>query len=141
MAQILDEDLRQSVVLIAILGLFAGVALALAAVGIYVVVAHAVAQRTHEIGVRMALGATIGDVLPLVMRQGFAPVGAGLTVGIGAAIGASQLLREILYGVTPTDAVTYGSVMAILAAVALVACLAPARRAAKIDPLLALRSE
>jgi putative ABC transport system permease protein len=141
MARILEEDLRQSVILIAILGLFAGVALALAAVGIYGVVAHAVAQRTHEIGVRMALGAVIGDVLLLVMRQGFTPVAVGLAVGIGAAVGASQLLRSILYGVTPTDPVTYASVVAILAAVALVACIAPARRAAKVDPLLSLRSE
>jgi putative ABC transport system permease protein len=100
-----------------------------------------VAQRTHEIGVRIALGAAIGDVLSLVVRQGFAPVAAGLGVGIAAALGASQLLGSILYGVTPTDAVTYASVVAILAAVALVACIAPARRAAKVDPLLALRSE
>ena len=141
MARILEEDLRQSVILITILGIFAGVALALAAVGIYGVVAHAVAQRTHEIGVRIALGAAVGDVLSLVVRQGFAPVAAGLGVGIAAALGASQLLGSILYGVTPTDAVTYASVVAILAAVALVACIAPARRAAKVDPLLALRSE
>ena len=141
MAQILEEDLRQSVILIAILGLFAGVAVALAAVGVYGVVAHAVAQRTHEIGVRMALGAVIGDVLLLVLRQGFTPVAVGLAVGIGAAVGASQLLGSILYGVTPTDPVTYASVVAILAAVALVACIAPARRAAKVDPLLSLRSE
>jgi putative ABC transport system permease protein len=141
MGQILEEDLRQSVILIAILGLFAGVALVLAAVGIYGVVAHAVAQRTHEIGVRMALGAVIGDVLLLVMRQGLTPVAAGLAAGIGVAAGASQLLSSILYGVTPTDPVTYASVVTILAVVALVACIAPARRAAKVDPLLSLRSE
>jgi putative ABC transport system permease protein len=141
MAQILEEDLRQSVILIAILAVFAGVALALAAIGIYGVVTHAVAQRTHEIGVRMALGAVISDVLVLVMRQGFTPVAAGLALGIGAAMGVSQLLRSILYGVTPTDPVTYASVVTILAAVALVACIAPARRAAKVDPLLSLRSE
>jgi ABC-type antimicrobial peptide transport system permease subunit len=141
MAQILEEDLRQSVILIAILGFFAGVALALAAVGIYGIVAHAVAQRTHEIGVRMALGAVVGDILFLVMRQGSTPVAVGLAVGIGAAVGVSQLLGSILYGVTPTDPVTYASVVAILAAVALVACIAPARRAAKVDPLVSLRSE
>jgi putative ABC transport system permease protein len=100
-----------------------------------------VAQRTLEIGVRVALGAVIGDVLLLVMRQGFTPVAVGLAVGIGAAVGVSQLLGSILYGVTPTDPVTDASVVAILAAVALVACIGPARRAAKVDPLLSLRSE
>jgi ABC-type antimicrobial peptide transport system permease subunit len=89
----------------------------------------------------MALGAVIGDVLLLVVRQGFTPVAAGLAVGIGAAVGVSQLLESILYGVTPTDPVTYASVVTILAAVALVACIAPARRAAKLDPLFSLRSE
>lgn len=141
MAQILAEDLRQSVILAGILGLFAAVALALAAVGIYGVVAHAVAQRTHEIGVRMALGAALGDVLSLVLRQASTPVLAGLGVGIGAALGASQLLGSILYGVRPTDAVTYASVGLILTAVAFIACIAPARRAARLDPLIALRSE
>ena len=80
-------------------------------------------------------------MLPLVMRQGFTPVAVGLAVGIGAAVAVSQLLGSILYGVTPTDPVTYASVVAILAAVALVACIAPARRAAKVEPLLSLRSE
>lgn len=141
MAQILAEDLRQSVILAGILGLFAAVALALAAVGIYGVVAHAVAQRTHEIGVRMALGAALGDVLSLVLRQASTPVLAGLGVGIGAALGVSQLLGSILYGVRPTDAVTYASVGLILTAVAFIACIAPARRAARLDPLIALRSE
>jgi putative ABC transport system permease protein len=141
MAQVLEEDLRQSVILIAIFGIFAGVALVLAALGIYGVVAHAVAQRTHEIGVRMALGAAIGDVVNLVVRQGFTPVAVGLAVGLAAGLAVSRLMSSVLYGVTATDPVTYVSVVGILAAVALLACAVPARRAARVDPLLALRAE
>ena len=141
MAQILEEDLRQSVVLIAIIGIFAGVALALAALGIYGVVSHAVAQRTHEIGVRMALGAALGDVIRLVVRQGLTPVVAGLAIGVAGGLGLSRLMAGILYGVTPTDPVTYAAVIGVLAAVACLACAIPARRAARIDPLLAIRSD
>ena len=141
MAQILDEDLRQSVVLIGILGVFAAVALVLAALGIYGVVAHAVAQRTREIGVRMALGAALGDVVRLVARQGLTPVAIGLAFGAAAGVAVSQLMTSVLYGVTPTDPVTYAAVAGILAIVSLVACIAPAMRAARIDPLLAIRSE
>jgi putative ABC transport system permease protein len=141
MMQIVEEDLRQSVVLIAILGIFATLALALAALGIYGVVAHAVAQRTHEIGVRMALGAAIGDVMGLVVRQGFTPVAGGLIAGLAAGLGVSRLMRSILYGITPSDPVTYGAVVLVLAVVALVACAAPARRAARVDPLTAIRAE
>lgn len=141
MAQVLEEDLRQSVILIAIFGIFAGVALVLAALGIYGVVAHAVAQRTHEIGVRMALGAAIGNVVNLVVRQGFTPVAIGLAVGLAAGLAVSRLMSTLLYGVTATDPVTYVSVIGILSAVALLACIAPARRAARVDPLLALRAE
>ncbi len=141
MEQILEEDLRQSVVLIRLFGVFAVVALILAALGIYGVVAHAVAQRTHEIGVRMALGAAIGDVVRLVVRQGLVPVAAGLAIGIGAGLGISRLLTSILYEVAPTDPITYVTVVVVFAAIALLACVAPARRAARIDPLLAIRSE
>jgi len=141
MAQVLEEDMRQNVLLIGVMGVFAGVALVLAALGIYGVVSHAVAQRTHEIGVRMALGAALTDVVRLVAQQGFTPVAVGLAVGLAAGLGASRLIAGILYEVKPTDPVTYLSVIAILAAVALVACIAPARRAARVDPLLAIRSE
>jgi putative ABC transport system permease protein len=141
MAQILEEDLRQSVVLIGIIGIFALVALVLAALGIYGVVAHAVAQRTHEIGVRMALGAAVGDVIGLVVRQGILPVAGGLAAGMAVALGVSRLLGSVLYGITPTDPVTYATVALVLAAVALVACAAPARRATRVDPLVAIRSE
>jgi putative ABC transport system permease protein len=141
MAQVLDEDMRQNIVLIGIMGIFAGVALVLAALGIYGVVSHAVAQRTHEIGVRMALGAALGDVVRLVTRQGLTPVAVGLAIGIAAGLAVSRLLAGMLYGITPTDPVTYGSVIAILAGVALLACVGPARRAARVDPMLALRAE
>jgi predicted permease len=139
MAQILDEDLRDTVVLVAVLGIFAGIALLLAAVGIYGVVSHAVAQRTQELGVRMALGATSADVLRLVVRQGLVPVAGGLALGLTGSLGASRLLRGVLYGVAPTDPVTYAAVVVILAATALLACIAPARRAARVGPLTALR--
>jgi len=138
---VLDEDMRQNIVLIGIMGIFAGVALVLAALGIYGVVSHAVAQRTHEIGVRMALGAALGDVVRLVTRQGLTPVAVGLAIGIAAGLAVSRLLAGMLYGITPTDPVTYGSVIAILAGVALLACVGPARRAARVDPMLALRAE
>jgi predicted permease len=141
MAQVLEEDMRQNVLLIAIMGMFAGVALVLAALGIYGVVSHAVAQRTHEIGVRMALGAAVRDVIGLVARQGLVPVLTGLVLGLGAGLGVSRLMAGVLYGVAPTDPVTYLSVVAILTGVALLACVAPARRAARVDPLLAIRAE
>ena len=141
MEAIVEEDLRTSVVLIAILGVFAAVALTLAALGIYGVVAHAVAQRTHEIGVRMALGAAAGDVVALVVRQGFTPVAAGLLAGLAAGLAVSRLMRGMLYGITPNDPVTYAGVVLTLVAVGLIACLSPARRAARIDPLLAIRAE
>jgi putative ABC transport system permease protein len=141
MAQVLEDDMRQNVLLIAIMGIFAGVALVLAALGIYGVVSHAVAQRTHEIGVRMALGAALRDVVTLVARQGLTPVVIGLVLGLAAGLGVSRLMSGILYGVTPADPVTYASVAAILSCVALLACIAPARRAARIDPLSAIRAE
>ncbi len=141
MAQILVEDLRQSVVLIGIIGIFALVALALAALGIYGVVAHAVAQRRHEIGVRMALGAAVGDVIRLVVRQGLVPVAAGLAIGISAGLAVSQAMKGVLYGVTPGDPITYATAAIVLIAAALLACAAPARRATRVDPITAIRSE
>ena len=141
MAQILVEDLRQSVVLIAIIGIFALVALALAALGIYGVVAHGVAQRTHEIGVRMALGAAVGDVIRLVVRQGLVPVAIGLAIGISGGLAVSRAMKGVLYGVTPGDPISYATAAVVLTAVALLACVAPARRATRVDPLVAVRSE
>jgi putative ABC transport system permease protein len=141
MEQVLADEMRSNIMLIAIMGIFAGIALALAALGIYGVVSHAVAQRTHEIGVRMAMGAAVRDVIRLVVGQGLTPVAIGLAIGIAAGLGVSRLMRGILYGVSPTDPRTYVGVVVILAGVAVLACIAPARRAARVDPLRALRAD
>jgi putative ABC transport system permease protein len=124
-----------------LLGSFAATALLLAAIGIYGVVSHGVVQRTRELGIRMALGARAQDVLRLVLRQGLAPVLAGLVLGLVAAAAASRVLRGLLYGVDGTDPATYATVMVFLAAVALAATWLPARRAARADPVEALRNE
>jgi hypothetical protein len=120
---------------------FAAIALLLASVGLYAVIAYSVAQRTREIGVRMALGADSRRVLSQVVGQGASLTGAGLAIGLVASLGVTRVLRGLLYGVSPTDPVVFGGVATLLAVIALVACLVPARRAARIDPMAALRSE
>jgi macrolide transport system ATP-binding/permease protein len=120
---------------------FGLLALGLAAVGVYGVVSYAVTQRTREIGIRMALGARLAAVLGLVVRQGAGIAGTGIIVGLLAAVGVSRLLGSLLYGVQPTDPVIFGGVAVLLGAVALGASYLPARRAAKVDPLVALRAE
>ena len=121
--------------------MFGLVALALAAVGIYGVMAYTVAQRTQEIGIRMALGARPLMVLSMVLRDGMALVAVGLAVGVIAALALGRLVSSLLYDVTATDATTYAIIAAALAAVALVAIVIPARRATRVDPMQALRSE
>ncbi len=120
---------------------FAVLSLALAAVGLFGVLSYIVAQRTQEIGIRVALGAQKSDVLRLVVGQGMIPVSIGMGIGIVAALGVTRLLSSLLYGVEPTDPLTFASVLLILASVAALATYLPARRAAKVDPMVALRYE
>ena len=124
-----------------LLSVFAALALVLAAVGIYGVISYSVAQRTREVGIRMTLGAQTNDVLKLVVRDGLKLVAIGVAVGLLGAFMLTRLMSTLLFGVTPTDAVTYTTVALVLTGVALAACYIPARRATKVDPLVALRFE
>jgi putative ABC transport system permease protein len=120
---------------------FGVVALLLASAGIYGVLAGRVAERTREIGLRSALGATPADIIRMVMREGALLTGLGIVLGVGGALTLSRFLEALLYGVAPADPATIGSVAAVLSGVALVACLVPALRAIRIDPMAALRAE
>jgi putative ABC transport system permease protein len=124
-----------------LLGSFALLALVLAAIGIYGVISYAVVRRVHEIGIRMALGAQERDVMKLVLKQSMAQLGAGIAIGIAGALAVTRLLGSLLYGVRPTDPTTIGGVVVLLAGVAVAASLIPARRAMKVDPMVALRYE
>jgi predicted permease len=129
---------RSPLVLIAA---FAAAALALAVVGIYGVISYSVTQRTRELGIRIALGATPAAVRRMVVRQGLAIAAAGLALGLAGAAALTRLMRSLLYGVTPTDPVTFAGVAAVLVGIAVLASYLPARRATRVDPILALRAE
>ncbi len=139
--QLLSDTVAQPRLNTGLLALFALLALLLAAVGIYGVMAYAVASRTQEIGLRMAMGAQARDVLKLVVGQGMKVVAFGLALGLLAALGLTRWLKTLLFGVEAIDPLTYAVIAALLAAVALLACYIPARRATKVDPLIALRQE
>jgi len=124
-----------------LVGAFAAVALLIAAIGIYGVLAYSVTQRTREIGLRLALGARADGVVRLIVREGMTIAAAGIGAGLLAAVGLTRAVQSLVYGVAPRDPRTFAGVAGVLAAVALLACLLPARRASRVDPIVALRDE
>ena len=141
MDEVVADAMRDTSEQTMLLGIFASLALLLAAVGIYGVMAYVVTQRTHEIGVRMALGAQQYDVLRLVLGEGSRLTAIGVALGLAAAFALTRLLRSLLFGVTASDPVTFAAVSILLALVAMAACYIPARRASRVDPMVALRYE
>ncbi len=141
MEQVIADTLWQPRFNLQLIGLFAGVAMALAAIGLYGVMSYSVAQRTHEVGLRMALGAQRRDVLKLVVGQGMKLALVGVTLGLLASIALTRLMQKLLFEVSATDVTTFAAVAGLLTLVALLACWIPARRATKVDPMIALRYE
>jgi putative ABC transport system permease protein len=139
--KIVADSIAQPRLNMMLMGLFGALAMILAAVGIYGLLSYAVTQRTQEMGIRMALGARAADVLKLVLRQGMTMALVGEAIGLVGAFALTRLIRGLLFGVTPTDAPTFIAVFGVLNLVALLACFIPARRATKVDPLVALRYE
>jgi putative ABC transport system permease protein len=141
MDKVVSESITQPRFNLFLLGLFGAVAMILSAAGIYGVTAYTVTQRTHELGIRIALGAQVGDVLKMILGQGMSVIGIGLVIGLAAAFALMRLLRSLLFGVGENDPLTFVAITVGLILVALIACYIPARRATKVDPLVALRAE
>jgi len=141
MAKLVGEETDQRRVGMILLATFAGIALLLAALGIYGVLAYFVAQRTREIGVRVALGAQTHDVMKMVMKQGMGLTLFGIGIGLIGGFALARLMKSLLFGVSASDPLTFAAVAALLASVAMAACYIPARRATKVDPVVALRCE
>jgi putative ABC transport system permease protein len=141
MDQMLHDSLSQRRLTLVLLGSFAALALILAAIGIYGVISYAVRQRTHELGIRLALGAQPRNLLTMILRQGLTLSLAGVLVGLGAAVALTRLMKSLLFGVQPIDNLTFGMIAGVLLLVAALACWIPARRATRVDPMIALRNE
>lgn len=139
--RLVSDSLKARRFNVALLGVFAGLALLLALTGVYGVMSFVTRQRTHEIGVRVAMGAGTRDIASLVLGHGFKLAIVGTVLGALAAFALTRLMSALLFGITPTDPATFAIVVVVLPAIALVACYVPARRAMKIDPLVALRYE
>lgn len=141
MEQLKSEWVSRRFLTLLLVGMFAGLALMLASIGIYGVMAHSVGLRSHEIGIRMTLGASRGDVLRMILGQGAGLSAIGLGVGLVAAVALTRLMSSMLYSTSADDPLTFVGVALLLVAVALLACYIPARRATRVDPLVALRYE
>jgi putative ABC transport system permease protein len=141
MTDVMAEGTERESFNMLLLSIFAGIALLLAAIGIYGLMSYSVEQRSQELGIRLALGAGRGDMLRLVISQGMKLAGIGVVAGLAIAYALAHLLASLLYGVKATDPITFALVAIVLAVVALAATLAPARRAMKVDPIVALRCE
>jgi len=141
MRAVVDESMGDHRFRTTLLSLFAGVALLLAALGIYGVLAYFVSQRSRELGIRLALGAKPEALFRMVVGQGMRPVGIGAVLGLAGAVTVTRLMQSLLFGVTPVDPAAYAVATATLAVIALAACAVPALRATRVDPLVALRDE
>jgi putative ABC transport system permease protein len=141
MEELIVNSVSTRRVTLILLGLFSTLALVLAAIGIYGVISYSVAQRTHEIGIRMALGASKTDVMRMVLAQGGRIAAAGVAIGLAASFGLTRLLANLLYSVSSADPLTFAAVSVALILVAMMACYIPARRTLRVDPMIALRYE
>ena len=138
---VIENTVKDKSVNTTLLSVFAGVSLLLAVIGVYGVMSYTVAQHTREIGIRMALGAQPATILRLIIGRGLMLVSVGVVIGVLASFGLTRFIEHMLFGVTPTDPLTFAMIVALLGLVALLACLIPAQRAMRVDPIVVLRSQ